>query len=100
MLVFPLQFGNSGINNVIFTLPPSMEVAQAKLTRAIWLKKHADLGCFSVALLLYRKSGNQIQIKCEARWPGLYSGVPRGSFRGFPPQSLGVAFGDLERLEF
>jgi len=56
-----------GINNATFTISPSLEVAQAKLDRGIWLRMHAALWRFEVVMLSYRRSGKHIQIKCKVR---------------------------------
>ena len=62
---FPLIIFAPGINNATFTISPSLEVAQAKLYRGIWLRMHAALWRFEVVMLSYGRSGKHIQIKCK-----------------------------------
>ena len=54
---------NIGINNATFAIPPSLEVAKAKLDRGIWLRTQADLRLFEVVMVSYARSGKQIQIE-------------------------------------
>ena len=62
---------NIGINNATFAIPPSLEVAKAKLDRGIWLRTQADLRLFEVVMLSYARSGKQLQIKCKVFYEGV-----------------------------